>query len=125
MAKAGSAHARAKVLAAANEGRRFVRGYSLFCQTFLEGFQWHGVKKGEAHDFFAGDITVEGPHPFNSSGGNLGTGRTRTAIFTDCIEQLRGQAGERQVRVRAETAAAGCNTPGGNGYIMFGKNPSS
>lgn len=98
-------------------------GYSLFCHLFLEGFQWHGVKKGESHDFFADDISVEGSHPFNSSGGNLGTGRTRTAIFTDCIDQLRGQAGERQVSIRCETAAAGCNTPGGNGYIMFAKNP--
>ena len=35
----------------------------------LEAFQWHGVKCGNA---FAGNIRVEGPHPFSSSGGNLG-----------------------------------------------------
>jgi hypothetical protein len=28
-----------------------------------------------------------GPHPFCSSGGNLGNGRTRTAMYTDSIEQ--------------------------------------
>ncbi|MDP2727638.1 MAG: hypothetical protein Q8P59_08850, partial [Dehalococcoidia bacterium] len=41
-------------------------GYTLFSQHYLEAFQWHGVKKGEAHDFYAGDISVEGPHPFLS-----------------------------------------------------------
>jgi hypothetical protein len=48
-------------------------------QFFIEGFQWHGVKRGDAFAFYAGDIRVEGPHPFCSSGGNLGNGRTRTA----------------------------------------------
>ncbi len=96
-------------------------GFTLFSQYWLEAFQWHGVKRGEAHDFYAGDISVEGPHPFLSSGGNIGTGRTRSAIFTDCIEQLRGTAGRRQVKVRAETAVAGCVLPAGNGHVVFGK----
>jgi hypothetical protein len=43
-------------------------------QCFLEAFQWHGVKRGDAFVFYAGDIRVEGSHPFFSSGGNLGTG---------------------------------------------------
>lgn len=98
-------------------------GYLTFVQQFLEAFQWHGVKPGEAHDFYAEDIRVEGPHPFMSSGGNNGTGRNRTAIHTDCIEQLRGTAGARQVRTRCEVALAGCNTPDGCGFTMFGKNP--
>jgi acetyl-CoA acetyltransferase len=99
-------------------------GFTLFTQYWLEAFQWHGVKRGEAHDFYAGDISVEGPHPFMSSGGNIGTGRTRSAIFTDCIEQLRGTAGRRQVKVRCETAVAGCVLPAGNGHVVFGKHPS-
>jgi Thiolase C-terminal domain-like len=49
-------------------------GYAAMAQFFLEGFQWHGVKRGDAFAFYAGDIRVEGPHPFSSSGGNLGTG---------------------------------------------------
>jgi acetyl-CoA acetyltransferase len=98
-------------------------GFALFTQYWLEAFGWHRVKKGEAHDFYAGDISVEGPHPFMSSGGNLGSGRTRAAIFTDCIEQLRGTAGPRQVKVRAETAVAGCVLPAGNGHVAFGKHP--
>jgi hypothetical protein len=39
---------------------------------FLGGFRWHAVKRGDAFAFCAGDIRVEGPHPFCSSGGNLG-----------------------------------------------------
>ena len=93
-------------------------------QFFLEAFQWHGVKRGDAFAFYAGDIRVEGPHPFSSSGGNLGNGRTRTAMYTDSIEQLRGTAGARQVRVRAETALAAFTTPSSGGWIMFGKHPS-
>jgi hypothetical protein len=93
-------------------------------QLFLEAFQWHGVKRGDAFAFYRGDIRVEGPHPFSSSGGNLGTGRLRTAMYTDCIEQLRGTAGTRQVRVRAETALAAFTTPSSGGWIMFGKDAS-
>jgi hypothetical protein len=92
-------------------------------QFFLEAFQWHGVKRGDAFAFYAGDIRVEGPHPFCSSGGNLGNGRTRTAMYTDSIEQLRRTAGARQVRVRAETALAAFTTPSSGGWIMFGKSP--
>ncbi len=92
--------------------------------SFLEAFQWHGVKRGDAFQFYAGDIRVEGLHPFCSSGGNLGTGRCRTAMYTDSIEQLRGTAGARQVKVRAETALAAFTTPSSGGWIMFGKSPS-
>ena len=99
-------------------------GYAPMAQFFLEGFQWHGVKRGDAFAFYAGDIRVEGPHPFCSSGGNLGTGRLRTAMYTDSIEQLRGTAGPRQVRVRAETALAAFTTPSSGGWIMFGKHSS-
>ena len=49
-------------------------------------------------------ISVEGPHPFSSGGGNLGNGRTRTAMYVDSFEQLRGTAGKRQITVKAETA---------------------
>jgi acetyl-CoA acetyltransferase len=99
-------------------------GYATMTQFYLEAFQWHGVKRGDAFPFYAGDIRVEGPHPFSSSGGNLGNGRTRTAMYTDSIEQLRGTAGRRQVRVRAETALCAFTTPSSGGWIMLGKHPS-
>ena len=98
-------------------------GFSVFTQTYLEAFGWHGVKRGDAFDFYKGDIRVEGPHPFNPSGGNLGNGRTRTAMYTDSVEQLRGIAGERQIRLRAETAACGMVTPTGNGHIFLSTVP--
>jgi hypothetical protein len=53
--------------------------YAPMAQFFLEAFQWHGVKRGDAFAFYAGDIRVEGPHPFS----NLGTGRCRMAMYTD------------------------------------------
>ena len=94
-------------------------GYTLFTQYYLEALQWHGVKRGEAHDFWAGDISVEGPHPFSSSGGNCGNGRTRTWLHTDCIQQLRGQAGDRQVRIKAETAVSGAYTPTDSAWTVW------
>ena len=99
-------------------------GYSTMSQFFLEAYQWHGVKRGDAFAFYAGDIRVEGPHPFSSGGGNLGNGRTRSAMYTDSIEQLRGTAGPRQVTVRAETALAAFTTPSSGGWIMLSKYPS-
>ncbi len=99
-------------------------GYSSMTLFILEGFQWHGVKKGEAHEFFKGDIRVEGPHPFCSGGGNLGNGRTRSAMYIDSIEQLRGTAGKRQVRVRAETAICAFAPPGSMTYLCLSNSPS-
>jgi hypothetical protein len=45
-------------------------------------------------------------------------------MYTDSIEQLRGAAGARQVKVRAETALAAFTTPSNGGWIMFGKHAS-
>jgi acetyl-CoA acetyltransferase len=98
-------------------------GYLQFTQQYLEAFEWHGVKEGEAMEFYKGDLRVEGPHPFTSSGGNNGTGRTRAALHIDSIEQLRGTAGKRQLTIRCETALAGSNNPGAAGFIMYSKHP--
>jgi hypothetical protein len=32
-------------------------------QSFLETFQWYGVKRGDGFAFYAGDIKVEEPVP--------------------------------------------------------------
>jgi hypothetical protein len=45
-------------------------------------------------------------------------------MYTDSIEQLRGTAGARQVRVRVETALAAFTTPSSDDWVMFGKSPS-
>jgi len=76
---------------------------------------------GDAFAFYAGDIRVEGPHPLCSRRGNLGNGLTRTAMYSYCIEQLRGTAGAGQVRVRAETVRWVFTMPGSGDWIMFGK----
>lgn len=100
-------------------------GFTLFFQYYLDAFGWHGVKRGEAHDFYAGDISVEGPHPLMPSGGNNGNGRTRFWHWTDSIQQLQGRAGARQVNIRAETAIAGGPTPGParSDWMVFGTSP--
>jgi acetyl-CoA acetyltransferase len=94
-------------------------GFLTLPQFTLEAFGWHGVGRGEAIDFYADDISAHGPHPFLSGGGNIGCGRTRTAHFHDSVEQLRGQAGERQVTVRCETAYAGSGAPDGSGALLM------
>ena len=83
------------------------------------------MKRGEAHDFYAGDISVEGPHPLLPSGGNIGTGRTRTAIFTDCMEQLQGRAGPRQISGKREIALAGGVLPVNAGWTVFSSIPDA
>src|ERR1700747_532918 len=99
-------------------------GYAPMAQFFLEAFQGPGVGPGDAFQFYKGDIRVEGPHPFCSSGGNLGTGRCRTAMYTDSIEQLRGTAGARPGKGGAGDGAGALPTPSSGGWIMFGKHSS-
>ena len=71
-------------------------GY-IMAQFFLEAFQWHGVKRGRPSRFMRA-ISASRFASFSSSGGNLGNGRTRTAMYTDSIEQLRGTAGRGRSR---------------------------
>ena len=110
-------------------------GYSYMSQFWLEAFQWHGVQRGDAFPFYAGDIRVEGPHPFCSGGGNLGSGRTRSAMYSDSIEQLRGTTGvlegfdtslknKRKVTVRADTAMCAFAPPLGGGWLALGNRPN-
>jgi acetyl-CoA acetyltransferase len=98
-------------------------GFAVFTQYFIEAFQWRGVKRGEAHDLYAGDISLEGPNPLNSGGGNMGTGRMRTVFFTDPIEQLRGTAGPRQIKNKAEVAVTHGVLPGNAATIVMSTSP--
>ena len=95
-------------------------GYVTFFQYYLEAFGWRGVKKGEAHDFYEGDISVEGPNPLSSSGGNNGNGRTRWWHHLDCVQQLRGEAGPRQVQIKHDTAVSGAFTPDRSDWMIWG-----
>ena len=98
-------------------------GFSSFLPFSLEAFGWRGVGKGEAKDFVNGDIRVEGPNPYLSGGGNLGNGRTRTAMYIDSIEQLRGTAGRRQVNTKAETAICAFAPALSANYLVLGSSP--
>jgi hypothetical protein len=99
-------------------------GFSTFLPFSLEAFGWRDVGKGEAKDFVNGDIRVEGPNPYLSGGGNLGNGRTRTAMYIDSIEQLRGTAGRRQVNTKAETAICAFAPALSAAYLVLGSEPS-
>ena len=81
------------------------------------------MKRGDAHDFYAGDITLEGPNPINSGGGNMGTGRMRTIFVTDPWEQLQGRAGPRQVSINAEVAVTIGVLPGNAAALAFSTSP--
>jgi acetyl-CoA acetyltransferase len=98
-------------------------GFAIFTQYYIESFGWRGVKKGEAHDFYAGDISIEGPNPLNTGGGNMGTGRMRTTFITDPMEQLQGRAGPRQVKIKAEVAVTHGVLPGNAATLWFSSTP--
>ena len=101
-------------------------GYTTFHNYYLESLQWHGVGKGDALHFYQGDISVEGPHPISSSGGNSGSGRTRIWMHTDSIQQLQQRAGQRQVRIkngRPDTAVSGGPMPQTGDFMIWSTSP--
>ena len=98
-------------------------GYTLFHHLMMEGLNYRGVKKGEGLDFYQTDISIEGPNPVSPSGGNAGSGRTRIWMHTDCIQQIQGRAGERQIRIPAETGVSGGPHPRGGDFVVWGSTP--
>lgn len=96
-------------------------GYSLFHVFHIEGFQFAGIKRGEALDFFQNDISIHGPHPVSPSGGNIGSGRTRFWMHTDSIQQIQGRAG---ARAMTGIGSVHCGLSGGvlpnwNNFIVW------
>jgi acetyl-CoA acetyltransferase/uncharacterized OB-fold protein len=90
-------------------------GFTFNCLSWIEALGFCGW--GEAKDFLAGgtNIARDGILPLNTHGGQLSAGRLHGYGFIhEAITQLRGGAGERQVR-DAETAivSTGGGTPGG------------
>ena len=99
-------------------------GFTEFHQFHLEGLGYRGVKAGEALDFYQTDISIEGPNPVLPSGGNIGGGRTRFWMHTDCIQQLQGRAGARQVTgVKPEIAVSGGPMPLGGNFTVVERHP--
>ena len=100
-------------------------GFSLFHQFHLEGLGYRGVQFGEALDFYQTDISIEGPNPVLPSGGNIGSGRTRTWMHTDCIQQIQGRAGARQLTgVKAEIGVSGGPMVTGGNFTVWSVSPS-
>jgi acetyl-CoA acetyltransferase len=99
-------------------------GFSQFHQFHLEGLGYRGIKFGEALDFYQTDISIEGPNPVSPSGGNIGSGRSRVWLHTDCIQQLQGRAGDRQVTgVKPEVAVSGGPMPLGGNFMVWSASP--
>ena len=99
-------------------------GYTLFHQYFLEGLRFRGVGRGEALDFYQTDISIHGPNPVSPSGGNIGAGRTRIWMHTDCIQQLQGRAGARQVTgVKPEIGVSGGPMPTTGDFTIWSATP--
>ncbi len=98
-------------------------GYTLFHQFHIEGLRFAGIERGEALDLYATDITIEGPNPVSPSGGNAGSGRTRTWMHTDSIQQLQGRAGPRQIRRPAEIGVSGGPTTTGGNFTVWSSTP--
>lgn len=99
-------------------------GFSPFHIFWVEGFEFFGVKKGECLDFFQTDISINGPTPMNTGGGNLGNGRTRYWMWTDTIQQLQGRAGKRQMKIDARVGVAGGFTPWWSNFAAMSSDPA-
>ena len=100
-------------------------GFSLFHQFHLEGLGFRGIKFGDALDFYQTDISIDGPNPVSPSGGNIGSGRSRVWLHTDCIQQLQGRAGDRQVTgVKPEVAVSGGPMPLGGNFMVWSATPN-
>ena len=81
-------------------------GFSLLAMTWLEALGFCG--QGESGPFIEGGarIALDGELPLNTHGGQLSAGRLHGFGFIhEAVLQLRGEAGERQVRRAAEVAA--------------------
>ena len=81
-------------------------GFTYLTFAWLEAMGICG--QGEAGPFVegAGRIALEGEFPLNTYGGQLSAGRMHGYwVLHEAITQLRGEAGERQIKKQAEVAA--------------------
>ena len=99
-------------------------GFAQFHQFHIEGLRYRGMQPGDALDFYQGDISIEGANPILSSGGNIGSGRSRFWMHTDCIQQIQGRAGARALTgVKPEIAVSGGPMPMGGNFTVWSATP--
>jgi hypothetical protein len=98
-------------------------GFTLFHVFHMEGLRFAGAQPGEALDFFATEPWNDSWKPVSPSGGNHGSGRTRIWMHTDCIQQIQGRAGGRQIRRPAEIGVSGGPMPTGGNFTMWSATP--
>jgi len=92
------------------------------CFTVTEVINYEDLgfcAKGEGHRFVLdGRANIDGTNPFNPSGGLQSCGHpigaTGARVMVDVVEQIRGQAGRRQVR---DPVLGLCHTLGGPGSV--------
>ena len=99
-------------------------GFPQFHQFHMEGIRYRGVQPGEALDFYQTDISISGPNPVSPSGGNIGSGRSRFWMHTDCIQQIQRRAGKRQVTgVEPVVGVSGGPMPTGGNFTVWSATP--
>ena len=99
-------------------------GFAEFHHLHVEGLGYRGMKRGDALDFYQTDISIHGPSPILPSGGNIGSGRSRFWMHTDCMQQIQGRAGDRAVTgVRPEIAVSGGPMPMGGNFTVWSSTP--
>ena len=99
-------------------------GFAQFHQFHIEGLRYRGMQPGEALDFYQTDISIEGANPILPSGGNIGSGRSRFWMHTDCIQQIQGRAGARALTgVKPEVAVSGGPMPLGGNFTVWSATP--
>jgi acetyl-CoA acetyltransferase len=90
-------------------------GFSFNCLSWLEALGFCGI--GEAKDFLDGGKAIArgGVIPLNTHGGQLSHGRTHgMGLIHEAVSQLRGEAGERQVKdAHVAVVSSGGLTPSG------------
>ena len=95
-------------------------GWSILSLLWLEALRLCG--HGEAAKFVEGGgrIARDGELPLNTSGGQLSAGRLHgyLQVYEACV-QLRGGAGERQVRPQPEVAVASTGANHFTGCMLF------
>ena len=99
-------------------------GFPQFHQFHMEGIGYRGIQPGEALDFYQTDISITGPNPVSPSGGNIGSGRSRFWMHTDCIQQIQRRAGQRQVTgVEPVIGVSGGPMPTGGNFTCWSATP--